>query len=214
MFVSNDPQSSQLFLLHGIKKITEELKNTFTRSESGELSIKAEVEDSDLIKLSVEYSTYLKEIIRLGGGMPKENMADYWLMCLEKHFWRSHNFAYTLQHYTSDTLPKASLLGLVEKFRPYEWVRYQLYLLLAVTQTFAVVELQQFFDKLLEEKSELVRLALYRLLLLHLENNPLIESISQRVKEEENPQLIREIAYLLKRDEKLDSDKIKTLFGI
>ena len=101
-----------------------------------------------------------------------DKMIDIWLFGLEHFFWKANHFCWNLNLYGSNENIKSKLLNLLfNKFKYYEWVRYQIISCLSISQKFSLDELQVLKGLITEDKStELVRIGCYKLLLNH--SNP------------------------------------------
>ena len=115
----------------------------------------------------------------------------------EEYFWFINHFLWVLQLYESNEHVKKALMRLAEKYEIYEWVQYEIYSCLAVSQNFTNQELHGFYEKLDSSQSWYAKKGIYLLLLSSTEDKQFVKSILSRAAKEKEPTLRREILYLV-----------------
>jgi retron-type reverse transcriptase len=151
------------------------------------LRAKKDVTDIDLIRLGVQYSSAIKALQDLNEPvLISEILLKYWVAGLKGFFWRANSYSFTLSLYKNNSFLKNELTDLyLHHFKHYEWVRYQLLVLLSLTQTFTDKELRTCFFKCLKtETSEIVKIALYRLLISNTDDKQFLASVKKELSRE------------------------------
>ncbi|MDB4656031.1 hypothetical protein OAE48_04200, partial [Flavobacteriales bacterium] len=126
------------------------------------------------------------------------------------YFWRASIFGLTLARYRDCKELKLFLKEeLHGKFKMYEWCRYFAIQTLSVSQTFSDKELRtEFFQLLNTEDSDLVKMSLYRLLLMQTGNNQFMASVESKLKQETSSYL-KLVVLEFKRNHKLGKIQIE-----
>lgn len=183
-----DIEAIKSFWKNAIEEVEKELPTLFEEL-NGELKAKESITDIDLIRLGVQYSSAIRELNDLKESVKaNETLLKYWIAGLKGFFWRANSYSFTLSLYKYNTYLKGELTELFLKhFKHYEWVRYQLLVTLSLTQNFNDQELRTCFFKCLKsENSVLVRIALYRLLIVKTNDPQFLSSVKKELSKESN----------------------------
>ncbi|SIN66240.1 RNA-directed DNA polymerase [Algoriphagus halophilus] len=188
-----DEKEIKEFWEEQFREVEKKLPELFINSgNSKNLQLNERVEDIDFIKLSVQYSSSKKALLDI--GIEKEvdtALIKYWLFAYQKFFWRVNNLGIILGAYGANQEVKTALMKMYEvQFKPYEWVRYYIIMILSFNQEFSDKELRQvFFRWLKEENSDLVKISLYRLLFKHSKSKQFSSSLKKELQKEPSVQL-------------------------
>lgn len=187
-FIIDDENLSKVEVSdHSLNKVKEELnkvetnfKNFFEKDKEGNLSLKTGVVDIDMIKSSSSLGEKINLLKKLDKSyQPNEELIPYFLFAIKKFFWRANGLLQSLKHYPKNDLVKSGLITLLDSFGSYEWVRFYLVTNLSFNHSYSDRELNEFERRLNEEKSELVRIALYRLLFVHQKKIDTLEALRE-----------------------------------
>lgn len=188
-----DPDEIRAFWQAEILASEEEAPTLFHIREGRLVPVSAEnpANDVDLIRISARYGTAYSALLETGMEKPpSEKLLPYFIAGVRSYFWRIGNYWLTLRHYKGDPLLKRELMDMLEYFSRYEFVRHFLYVLLSATQKFSDAELRDsMFRTLQREDSDLVRLAIYKLIITGTENPQLLRSLHRSASAEANPYL-------------------------
>ena len=168
------------------------LPKLFKNEKEEDLQLNEGVNDIDFIKLSSQYGTSLRRLMDFKPDTkPNNNLLRYWLFGYRKFFWRANNYGLTLGLYKFNNEVKSNLLNLLNSdFILYEWNRYFVFQTLSFSQKFNDKELRQvYFKWLQEEKSDLVKISLYRLLFGHSNNEQFNATLKKQLQKENNQYL-------------------------
>lgn len=127
--------------------------------------------------------------------LPKGKTLEGWIRLAEQYFWFTHQFCWVLRLYEDDPQVKKRMLAMLDKYSEYEWVQWQVYQCLALSQHFTAKELRGFFSKLTADGTWYAKRGIYLLLLLHSTDRQLFRSILARAGKEEDV-LKREILFM------------------
>lgn len=187
--ILTDRQEIIEFHQSNIEEVKETLPKYFEDPNKplDELVLKDGIEDIDFIGMSAQYGNSLRGLAGVEQEYePDQMLLKYWLFAIKKFFWRANILNYTLSYYGNDDSLKKSLEKLYDHFELFEWVRYYLVTNLSMNFDFTDRELRQRYSKhyLSEERSDLVRIALYRLILKKAESKQLKSSIQKQLLQE------------------------------
>jgi hypothetical protein len=145
-----------------------------------------------------------------------EGLIPIWLFCVEHFFWKANHFCWNLNLYGANTLVTDKLNELIPKFKSFEWVRYQILSNMATIQKFKPTELRDIFRKSKEERSALVRIGYYMILLKHVNpKHQLFASLRQAIKDDNEPYIKNRLStYLLRTPVNEKVGEIKFWFGL
>jgi hypothetical protein len=175
------------------------------------------IEDREILNLGYKYRSALRKLNSFNQKVqPSEELLKYWLILLKKYFWRADQICWALYNYKENVELKRALNLLINDFIPYEWFRYQIYLCLSITQRFSAKELQDLFQMLKTEKSYYSRWALYKLLIIHSNNDQFFTSIMREVQREDNFYMKKELLYYSNKvkNKSSNSDQIMEFLGL
>jgi retron-type reverse transcriptase len=184
-----DPDKIIEFWEIEISEVEKELPALF-KSDSLELANPEKTDDIDFIRLSAKYGTALRSLSEYKQVKANDELLPYWLFALKKFYWRASNYVLTLQHYRGNTKLREELISIYLSDKNYECYRYHVIICLTYNFEYKDRELREFFKYLKTENSELVRYALYCMLIKH--------SDDQQLKSTLKVQLSREVSNYLK----------------
>lgn len=190
----DDPEAVHDFWVQSIAEVEQELLQLVKANGKGgyELANKVETDDIDFIRLCTKLGmaqSALKDLSKEKN--PNEDLLPIWLFIYKKYFWRANIFGSSLMGYKYNDKVKEVLISLYKNdFRLYEWVRYSIITTLALSQKFDDRELRTLFYRFLkEEESDLVKIALYRLLFNQSRDDQFRSSLKKELQREQNSYL-------------------------
>jgi acyl carrier protein len=201
-----DPEEIARFWRAELAVVERELPALF---EADSLVLKDEVltADIDFIRLSARYGQALQALKALGPVQASEALLPYWLFGLRKYFWRVSNLVITLQHYAQRPLLKEALMDLYAYGKNYEFYRYQVVTCMSYNCTFSHRELREMFKRLQQEESDLVRYALYCLVIKQDRDPQLMSSLKRSLAAERDEYLKMLVLGYWRRDK----DRVETM---
>ena len=180
-----DPEKIIVFWEKEINEVEKELPTLF-KMKSLELCEPEKTDDIDFIRLSAKYGTALRSLSEYKQVKASEHLLPYWLFALKKFYWRANNYVLTLQHYKGNKQLKEELISIYLKDKNYESYRYHIITCLTYNFEYNDRELREFFKYLKAEKSELVRYAMYCMLIKYSDDQQLQSTIRVQLSKEEN----------------------------
>lgn len=168
-----------------IKEVEKELFGLF-KSESLELVEPEKTDDIDFIRLSTRYGNAIRSLGDFKQVKASEDLLPYWLFALKKFYWRASNYTLTLQHYKRNQALKKELTYIYLSDKNYECYRYHIVICLTYNFEYQDKELREFFKYLKTEKSELVRYALYCMIIKHSDDQQLKSTLRVQLGKENN----------------------------
>lgn len=180
-----DPNKIIEFWEKEISEVESELPTLFI-ADSLELSDPDNTDDIDFIRLSAKYGTAIRALTEYKQVNASENLLPYWLFALKKYYWRANNYVLTLQHYKYNNSLKEKLTSIYRSDKNYECYRYHIITCLTYNFEYTDRELRAFFKYLKEENSELVRYALYCMIIKHSDDQQLQSTLRVQLSKEEN----------------------------
>jgi len=186
--IISNPEDVIKFWENEIHTVEKELPELF---KEGTLELKNEdnTNDVDFIRYSAKYGTALRALKDLKKIQANQKLIKYWIFALKKYFWRANNYILTLQHYENDKLLKGSLRELYKYGKNYEWYRYHIVTCLTYNFSYTDKELRDFFKILKDESSDLVRYAIYCLIIKNSTDQQLLCSIKANLYKEQSDYL-------------------------
>jgi hypothetical protein len=174
--------------------------------------IKDDKFNKQIINLAYRWRNANSILKEESGYMPNEKLIAIWLFCLEHYFWKANHFCWNLNLYGPRQDISEALQGLMTKFRVYEWVRYQMLSNMANGQNFDASQLKKLFRDATEEKSPLVRMGYYMILLRQLKpSQQLYSSLKLAIRDDNDPYIKSRLALFGGAE---NSDNIKYWFGL
>jgi hypothetical protein len=186
-FLSN-PEEIIEFWENEIKIVEEELPALF-KTDSIELVNPEKTDDIDFIRYSAKYGTALRALKEVKTIEVNQELLKYWLFALKKYFWRASNYVITLQYYKDNPILKNELKELYKYGKNYECYRYHIVNCMTYNFNYQDKELRDFFKILKEEKSVLVKYAIYCLIIKHSNDPQLLSTIKGNISIEQNQYL-------------------------
>lgn len=180
-----DPDKIIEFWEKEISEVEKELPSVF-KSDSLELANPEKTDDIDFIRLSAKYGTALRSLAEYKQVKANEDLLAYWLFALKKFYWRASNYVLTLQHYRGNTKLRDELISIYISDKNYECYRYHVIICLTYNFEYIDRELRDFFKYLKAENSELVRYALYCMLIKHSDDQQLKSTLKVLLSKEES----------------------------
>ncbi|MCK6610963.1 MAG: RNA-directed DNA polymerase [Bacteroidia bacterium] len=166
-----------------VSEVEKELPALF-KSDSLELANPEKTDDIDLIRLSAKYGTALRSLSEYKQVKANDELLPYWLFALKKYYWRASNYVLTLQHYRGNTKLREELISIYLTDKNYECYRYHVIICLTYNFEYIDRELREFFKYLKAENSELVRYALYCMLIKHSDDQQLKSTLKVQLSKE------------------------------
>lgn len=168
-----------------IIEVEKELPTLF-RTDSLELADPEKTDDIDFIRLSAKYGSAVRSLSEYKQVKASEKLLPYWLFALKKFYWRASNYVLTLQHYKGNKSLKEELISIYLSDKNYECYRYHIISCLTYNFEYNDRELRVFFKYLKDENSELVRYALYCMIIKHSDDLQLQSTIRVQLGKETN----------------------------
>jgi len=180
-----DPNKIIEFWEKEISEVESELPTLFI-ADSLELSDPDNTDDIDFIRLSAKYGTAIRALTEYKQVNASVHLLPYWLFALKKYYWRANNYVLTLQHYKYNKSLKEELTAIYRSDKNYECYRYHIISCLTYNFEYTDRELRTFFKYLKEENSELVRYALYCMIIKHSDDQQLQSTLRVQLSKEES----------------------------
>ncbi|HOM41523.1 MAG TPA: RNA-directed DNA polymerase [Bacteroidales bacterium] len=180
-----DPEKIIAFWEKEISDVEQELPSLF-KSNSLELADPEQTDDIDFIRLSAKYGTAVRSLSEYKQVTASDALLPYWLFALKKFYWRAGNYILTLQHYKGNKELKQELISIYQSDKNYECYRYHIITCLTYNFEYTDRELREFFKYLKAENSELVRYALYCLIIKHSDDQQLKSTLRVQLSREAN----------------------------
>jgi hypothetical protein len=180
-----DPSKIIAFWEKEIGDVEKELPSLF-KNDSIELVDPEKTDDIDFIRLSAKYGTAVRSLSEYKQVKASELLLPYWLFALKKFYWRASNYVLTLQHYKGNKQLKEELISIYLDDKNYECYRYHIITCLTYNFDYTDRELREFFKYLKSEKSELVRYAMYCMLIKHSDDQQLQSTLRVQLSREAN----------------------------
>lgn len=180
-----DPEKIISFWEKEICEVEHELPSLF-KSGSLELADQEKTDDIDFIRLSAKYGTAVRSLTEYKKVKASDNLLPYWLFALKNFYWRASNYILTLQHYRDNETLREVLISIYLADKNYECYRYHIITCLTYNFRYSDRELRQFFKYLKAENSDLVRYALYCMLIKHSDDQQLKSTMRVQLSKEEN----------------------------
>jgi hypothetical protein len=180
-----DPSKIIAFWEKEIGDVEKELPSLF-KNDSIELVDPEKTDDIDFIRLSAKYGTAVRSLSEYKQVKASELLLPYWLFALKKFYWRASNYVLTLQHYKGNKQLKEELISIYLDDKNYECYRYHIITCLTYNFDYTDRELREFFKYLKSEKSELVRYAMYCMLIKHSDDQQLQSTLRVQLSREPN----------------------------
>lgn len=178
-----DPVKIIEFWEKEISDVEKELPGLFN-SDSLELANPEKTDDIDFIRLSAKYGTALRSLYEYKQVKANEDLLAYWLYALKKFYWRASNYVLTLQHYRGNTKLKEELMSIYLSDKNYECYRYHVIICLTYNFDYIDRELREIFKYLKAENSDLVKYALYCMLIKHSDDQQLKSTLKVQLSKE------------------------------
>ena len=180
---------------------------TLFKTGSLELVDPKKTDDIDFIRLSAKYGTAIRSLLEYKTVKASDKLLPYWLFALKKFYWRASNYILTLQYYSGNPQLKEELISIYEKDKNYECYRYHIITCLTYNFKYNDKELRNFFKYLKIENAELVRYAMYCMLIRHTADSQLQSTLRVQLSKESNKYLKLITLDYWKRD----ADRVSTM---
>jgi len=135
------------------------------------------------LTLAQKWRLITKNLIDLEKRKPDEKMVEIWLFGISRIYWKANNLIWNLTYYENLENHYADFNKLFVEFDDYEWVKYQLLAVYGKTINFNKNKIKTIVTKINNDKSPLVRLGYYQMLIEQIKSNTqIIDSISVLIK--------------------------------
>lgn len=178
-----DPEKIIAFWEQEIRDVEQELPSLF-KNDSLELSDPEKTDDIDFIRLSAKYGTAVLSLSEYQAIKASDKLLPYWLYAMKKFNWRASNYILTLQYYRDNESLREELISIYLSDKNYECYRYHIITCLTYNFRYTDRELRVFFKYLKTENSELVRYALYCMLIKHSDDQQLKSTLKVQLSKE------------------------------
>lgn len=180
-----DPDIIIAFWQKEICDVEQELPKLF-KKDSLELAYPEKTDDIDLIRLSAKFGSAIRSLSEYEHVKASDVLLPYWLFALKNFYWRANNFTLTLQNYKGNKFLKEELIRIYLSDKNYECYRYHIITCLTYNFDYIDRELRDFFKYLKTENSELVRYALYCMLIKHSDDQQMKSTLKVQLSKESN----------------------------
>lgn len=203
-----------------IQEVTDYLLEAFRNIDADSFNYRDITKDEKINKHIIHYAYRWRNansiLKNCDAPILNNRLIKIWLFCVEHFFWKANHFCWNLNMYGRNTEISERLFEIVQKFGSYEWVRYQVLSNLATAQSFSNQQLRDIFRNTKDEKSPLVRLGNYLILMRHLNpGNQLYAALKQCIKDDKEPYIKSYLASFLSRNVGNNNiDVLKFWFGI
>lgn len=198
--------------------IEEELIEIYNETKNEELDESVFKSDIKLVRrfltLAQKWRLITKNLIDIEKRKPNEEMVEIWLFGISKIYWKANNLIWNLTYYENLEKHYADFNKLLQEFEDYEWVKYQLLAVYGKTVNFNNSRIKTIVSKINKEKSPLVRLGYYQMLIEQIKSNSqIIDSISILIKKEPETYVQNTVLNLIqKKHLNVSIDNLKTWF--
>lgn len=180
-------------LIAEIERIRTSLNSMFESTNESVLELQEGYIDIDLIHISVKYSETLKSIQTIDTTYkPHDDLIPFWISGIKTFYWRASGLLCVFQNYPYNDEVKKHLIELYNHFDAYEWVRFYIITTLSFNFNFSDRELKDCFVHYLKNDPEaLPRIALFRLLFVHLKDDKVKDQIKALLEEDKSDHVKR-----------------------
>lgn len=167
---------------------------------------------NDTTKREIQHQTYKwrngNRILKdFGQEILNEKLIPIWIFLLENFFWKANHFCWNLNLYGKNEEIQNQLFALQASSRlsRYEWTRYQIFSNFSNYEEVNLSQLKQLYRKALEEKSPLVRMGMFVLLLRFTDpSHQLFTSVKNAIKNENEPYIRHTLSGLMLKKQNFD----------
>lgn len=206
-FCQKEIKETENYLLKKFKDLNKEGFKSSQLTKDEELK-------SNIIHLAYRWRAANSILKKEDKAILHEELIPIWLFCAEHFFWKANHFCWNLNQYGANKEIQTALMQLLDKFQFYEWVRYQILSNLSVVQEFTNAELREMFRAAKIEKSSLVRLGYYLILIKHVDRNlHLYAALKKAIKEDKENYIKQQVFHIFTREEG-NSEELKYWFGL
>ena len=137
------------------------------------------------LSLAQKWRLITRNLIDIEKHYPDGKMVKIWLFGIAKIYWKANNLIWNLNLHPSLKDYHNDFNKLIMEFEDYEWVKYQLLAVYGKTLNFNENRIETITNNINSEKSPLVRLGYYKMLIEQINSNSqIIDSISVLIKDE------------------------------
>jgi len=145
---------------------------------------------------------------------PNVLMIPYWLDGLRLFYWKSNHIVWNLKFY--DNLPDYSgqFIDLLDYFKEYEWVQYQILQLIGIVLKKDTGLKHDLLEALTKTENPLTRLGYFSILIQTIKSDTkFFEMVSMQLKKEKNNYVKNYVLYLIRQKHiKVELDTLKNWF--
>ncbi|XCF07531.1 RNA-directed DNA polymerase [Tamlana crocina] len=186
---SLDKREALSFYYDAIHEIEDELTDIYYATKDENILESSFLKDVKLVRrfltLSQKWRLITQNLIDIDDKVPDYEMVDIWLFGISRIFWKANNLIWNLTYYFDLKDYNDEFNKLIEDFRDYEWVKYQLLAVYGKTLDFNSQKVNSIIKKISKEESPLVRLGYYKMLVEKIKiNSQIADSLSYLIKSE------------------------------
>ncbi|WP_190808735.1 RNA-directed DNA polymerase [Flagellimonas sp. S3867] len=172
-----------------IQEIEDELSDIYYKTKDENILESSFLTDVKLVRrfltLAQKWRLITKNLIDLDDKVPDYEMVHIWLFGISRIYWKSNNLIWNLTYYDDLSDYHKDFNELMNKFKDYEWVKYQLLAVYDKTVDFNSSKVNLIIKKINNEDSPLVRLGYYKMLVKKIKlNSQISDSLAHLIKSE------------------------------
>lgn len=177
------------YYYQAINEIEDELSDIYYETKDEKILESSFLTDVKLVRrfltLSQKWRLITKNLIDLDDRIPDNEMVDIWLFGISRIFWKANNLIWNLTYYIDLTDYNEEFDNLISDFKDYEWVKYQILAVYGKTIDFKSEKVNSIIKEINNEKSPLVRLGYYKMLVEKIKvNSQVADSLSYLINSE------------------------------
>jgi len=177
------------YYYQAIEEIEDELTDIYYETKDENILESSFLKDVKLVRrflsLAQKWRLITKNLIDIDDKVPDFEMVDIWLFGISRIYWKANNLIWNLTYYIDLKDYNEEFDELIDKFKDYEWVKYQLLAVYGKTLDFNSSKVSSIIKKINNEPSPLVRLGYYKMLVEKIKSNSQIaDSLSYLIKSE------------------------------
>ncbi|GGW39149.1 RNA-directed DNA polymerase [Arenibacter certesii] len=206
------------FYYQAISQIEDELLDIYSETKNENILESSFLTDVKLVRrfltLAQKWRLVSKNLIDMDDKIPDYKMVDIWLFGISRIHWKANNLIWNLTYYIDLSDYHSEFNKLLNDFKDYEWVKYQLLAVYGKTINFNSSKINSIIKKINDEKSPLVRLGYYKMLVEKIKvNSQIADSLTYLIKSEPEIYVQETILNLIHQKHlNIPIDNLKTWF--